>query len=61
MTKILIDQQQNTVNMNNDKGIDKLYIIAEQLAEDFSLFPINFNIIPFLQINYYYFLLVMIS
>ena len=39
MTQAIIDQKENDLQLPTDKGIDKLYLIAEQLAEDFSLFP----------------------
>jgi acetyl/propionyl-CoA carboxylase alpha subunit/acetyl-CoA carboxylase beta subunit len=39
MTQAIIDPKDNKQDMIEDKGIDKLYQIAEQLAEDFSLFP----------------------
>lgn len=39
MTQAIIDQQDIQTAMTEDKGVDKLYQIAEQLAEDFSLFP----------------------
>ena len=39
MTQAIIDPKDIHEELNNDKGIDKLYQIAEQLAEDFSLFP----------------------
>jgi acetyl/propionyl-CoA carboxylase alpha subunit/acetyl-CoA carboxylase beta subunit len=39
MTQAIIEQQNTQQDMTEDKGIDKLYQIAEKLAEDFSLFP----------------------
>ena len=39
MTQAIIDQKDLQQDATEDKGIDKLYQIAEQLAEDFSLFP----------------------
>ncbi len=39
MTQAIIDQKVIQQDATEDKGIDKLYQIAEQLSEDFSLFP----------------------
>lgn len=39
MTQAIIEQKNTQQNIAEDKGIDKLYQIAEKLAEDFSLFP----------------------
>ncbi len=39
MTNTIIEPKKLAQDVKADKGIDKLYQIAEQLAEDFSLFP----------------------
>ncbi|MBQ0730476.1 MAG: carbamoyl-phosphate synthase large subunit, partial [Oleispira antarctica] len=39
MTQVIIDKKNTQQATTEDKGIDKLYQIAEKLAEDFSLFP----------------------
>ena len=39
MTQVIIDPSDLNAEHKKDKGIDKLYQIAEKLSEDFSLFP----------------------